>query len=593
MIYIPKEILDQIKDTVFDVYTRRSSNDNEDRQMLSIPGQIKDIKELLIERYGLKIGKVYEESQSAFKPGRPAYDEMMARADAGIIGGTIAWHANRYARNYKDGGDFVQRLSDGKLKVVLTCYGFFMNTAKDKEYLMNEFTRATRDSDDKSEAVKRGNRTRFFEKKKWIGPAKPGYLNVINPITREKEVVEDPERFQILVNALHLLLSGSYTPMQVLSKINNEWSYRTRKTRRQGGRPLSKSGWYKLLTDPFIYGLMIRKEGEQMGSHKPMLTQKEFEKIQVMLGRKGKPHMTKHEFSYKEILDCGECGASITAEEKWQIICSKCKTKFHKGKKTDSCTACGLLIEEMKNPTILQYIYYHCTKKVNKNCTQGSIQLKELEKQIDKELKRFEIRPEFQQWAVEYLNELNDKEVEDRVTSKDNAQKALQDIEKQLDNLMRLYISPQNSDLSVISDEELARRRSPLLDQKKELTGLIGELEVRQDEWHELAINTFNFAKYARYWFAHGDLKTKTQILGALGSNLKILDKILRVDDLNSFFIIAEGKEEVEDLARKFEPAKELDLTAQNPHLEQLRQSWLPGLDSNQNKRIQSPLSYH
>ncbi|EKD57299.1 MAG: hypothetical protein ACD_57C00350G0016, partial [uncultured bacterium] len=38
--------------------------------------------------------------------------------------------------------------------------------------------------------------------------------------------------------------------MQVLHKLNNEWGFRTRITRRQGGKPLSKSAWYKLLADP-------------------------------------------------------------------------------------------------------------------------------------------------------------------------------------------------------------------------------------------------------------------------------------------------------------------------------------------------------
>jgi site-specific DNA recombinase len=578
MAYYSNELISRLKGMKFFVYLRKSSEDNEDRQIRSIPGQKTDIEEQLVNKFGLNVIKpYYEESQTAHKKGRPNFQDMLQRLDKGEADGVISWHANRLARNYGDGGDLVQLIAEEKIKVVLTCYGFYENNPRDKEYLMTEFTRATRDSDDKSEAVKRGNRTKFFERQQWIGPAKIGYLNTTNPVTREKEVIEDPERFPILVKAISLLLSGLYTPMQVLDKINNEWSFRTRTTKRQGGKPLSKSAWYKFLTDPFMYGLMVRKEGEVLGSHKPMTTQIEFEKIQIMLGRKGKPHRTKHEFSYKEVLNCGECDASITAEEKWQIICSACKTKFHKGKKDDRCKACGLLIEKMIKPTILQYIHYHCTRKVNKNCTQGSVEIRELERQIDQELDKFEIRPEFLQWALEHISELNEKEVNDRVLSKNNAQKALQSVETQLDNLMTLFISPNNTNQSLLSEGELTKRRTPLLDQKKDLIKVINELEKRQDEWHELAINTFNFARYARYWFKHGDVKTKTQILGALGSNLRILDKILRVDELNSYFIIAEGKQEVEELAQKLEPAKEIDFTAKTLHLEQLRQCWLRG----------------
>ena len=34
-----------------------------------------------------------------------------------------------------------------------------------------------------------------------------------------------------------------------------------------------------------------------------MLTQDEFDNLQVILGRKGKPRISKHEFAYKEVLN--------------------------------------------------------------------------------------------------------------------------------------------------------------------------------------------------------------------------------------------------------------------------------------------------
>ena len=52
---------------------------------------------------------------------------------------------------------------------------------------------------------------------------------------------------------------------------------------------------------------------------------------------------------------CGECAALITAEEK---------------------------IKRQKNGNIHKYIYYHCTKRKNPNCSQGCLEEKILEKQI-------------------------------------------------------------------------------------------------------------------------------------------------------------------------------------------------------------------
>ena len=55
--------------------------------------------------------------------------------------------------------------------------------------------------DDKSENVKRGNREKLFQRKQWIGPAKQGYLNYTNPMTKEKTIIKDKERFNLLQKA--------------------------------------------------------------------------------------------------------------------------------------------------------------------------------------------------------------------------------------------------------------------------------------------------------------------------------------------------------------------------------------------------------
>ncbi len=236
----------------------------------------------------------------------------------------------------------------------------------------------------------------------------------------------------------------------------------------------------------------------------------------------------------------------------------------------------------MKNPKILHYIHYHCTKKVNKNCSQGSIPLDKLEKQVDTELKRFEISEKFKDWAIEYLNELNDKETNDRELVRSNVKSAYDDCVKKLDNLLKLKISTQNIDGSAISDEEYTAQRKYLLQEKEALMQNMNGTDQRIDRWHELSVKTFNFACYARYHFAHGDLKTKTQILAALGSNLMIKDRNILIDGQKHFFIIEKGKEDLQILAKKFEPIKWLDLLSQTDLPEVFRSSWLGSLGSNQ-----------
>lgn len=557
------------------VYCRKSS-DSEDKQILSLPAQVRELADL-VKEYHLKVVDTYQESQSAFKIGRPYFNEMLSRISNGEANAILVWQANRIARNSKDSGDFIYLMDEGKLVELRTPSKSYYNTPNDKFTLSIEFTMAKKDSDDKSENVKRGNREKFFQRKQWIGLAKQGYLNYTDPMTKEKKIIKDKKRFNLLQKAVKLISEGSYTPMQAFYQLNNDWGYRTRKTARQGNKPMGRSSFYKFLVDPYYYGLMVRSEGETFGNHPRMFTKDEFDRMQIILGRKGRPQVTKHEFAFKEVLHCGECGGSITCEEKWQIICPVCKTKFHKGKKTIKCNKCNTLIEEMKNPKILHYIHYHCTKKINKNCSQGTIPLDKLEKQVDIELKRYEISEKFKDWAIEHLNELNDKETDDRELVRGNIKDSYDDCVKKLDNLLKLKISPQNTNGNIISDEEYASKRKYLLQEKENLLEKINDTNQRINNWHELSVKTFNFVCYARYWFAKGDLKTKTQILGALGSNLTIKNRNILIDGQKHFFIIEKGKKDLVALAKKLEPVKWLELLSQKDLPDVLRSCWLRG----------------
>ena len=81
--------------------------------------------------------------------------------------------------------------------------------------------------------------------------------------------------------------------------------------------------------------------------------------------------------------------------------------------------------------------------------------------------------------------------------------------------------------------------------------------------------------------------------MGALGSDLTIKDRKLSITGSNPWLIISEGKKEVENLAKKFEPANYPDITFQSAGLEPLRLSWLGGRESDPDELVQSQLSYH
>lgn len=557
------------------IYCRKSS-ESEDKQILSLPAQIRELKDYAIKN-DLHVIGVISESQSAFKIGRDGFNQMLQRIYKGEASGILCWQANRVSRNAVDAGQVIYALDQKQLLEIKTPERTYCNTSSDKFMLNLELGIAKKDSDEKSENVKRGNREKFFNQKEWIGLAKTGYLNYIEPFTKVKSIVIDKERLPLLQRAVRLLLTGAYTPMEVLNKFNNEWGFRTRKTKKMGAKPMCPSGFYKFLSDPYYYGLMVRSEGEVWGHHQTIMTKAEYDRIQIMLGRHGRHSFTKHEFPYRGVLRCGGCGAAITSEHKWQIICPECKTKFNRGQTTIQCPKCKVFVDQMKNYKLLHYVYFHCTKRAHPDCTERSITIEKLEEQIDNELRRFEVSEEFKNWAIAHLNELNDKEVDDRENVRTNYKDQYDDCVKKLDNLFKMKISPQNVNGDVIGEDQYIQERKTLLAEKEDLLAKVNDTNKRMNDWYDLTEKTFNFACYARYWFAHGDLKTKTSILATLGSNLILKDKKLLIDGHKPFFLIEKCLSSLKVEVPEFEPTKNIDFTSQTYALQSVHSLLLSG----------------
>lgn len=544
------------------IYARKSS-ESEDRQVLSIGSQIEELKSLA-KRLNLDVAeKPFQESQSAKEPGRPVFNEMIRRVLAGEAQGIISWKLDRLARNPIDGGSIIWAIKQNGIDIVTPSQTF--NQSNENSILMYlEFGVAQKFVDDLSKNVKRGLNTKA--ENGWLpSGAKAGYMNDKYAEKGNKTILVDPDRFPLIRKAWDCMLTGTYTVMQILRLLNDEWGYRTPKHKRIGGKPMTRSQIYKTLIDPFYYGDFEYPTGSgiwRKGKHQPMITKEEFDKVQRLLGRKGRPRPHTRSFAYTGLLECGECHATITAEEKFQIICSKCKNKFASQNK-DACPKCKTSIEEMKNPTLLHYVYYHCTKHKNQNCIQKSIRVEELDKEFDKTLAKLQVSERFKNWAIKYLNELNDRESEENLATLKSLQSANTDIETRLNNLLNLRISPQNADGILISDEEYRAEKERLTKEKNIITEKLGGNRYQTETWRETAEKTFDFACHARYWFANGDTQTKREILAGLGSNLELYNKTVRVNLEKPLQFIELAVNEEPTISEMFEPSEKIDNTIQ------------------------------
>lgn len=74
----------------FFIYARKST-DTEDRQVRSIGDQISELRELA-QKENVEIVDTIVEKQTAKKPGRPMFADMLKRIEAGEAVGILAWH---------------------------------------------------------------------------------------------------------------------------------------------------------------------------------------------------------------------------------------------------------------------------------------------------------------------------------------------------------------------------------------------------------------------------------------------------------------------------------------------------------------------
>jgi len=184
----------QNSQNLYDIYCRKSQED-EDRQVLSLEAQEKECREYAAKN-GIKIRKLLLESFSAKSPGRKQFSTMMQDIADGKIQGILAWHPDRLSRNSVDGGLIIYYLDQGCLKDLVFPTYHFENNPQGKWMLNIQFGQSKYYIDSLSVNVKRGNRLKL--EKGWrpnMAPA--GYLNN----KEDKTIIADPIRFLMLVGA--------------------------------------------------------------------------------------------------------------------------------------------------------------------------------------------------------------------------------------------------------------------------------------------------------------------------------------------------------------------------------------------------------
>ncbi len=534
-------------------YCRKSSEDGS-RQIASINDQVNAISKI-VESEGLNlVAKPFTEEKSSKAPGRPVFNEMLDRIDSGEANAVLCWDIDRLYRNPVDEGRLRWLLQKGVIKVIRTPYRSFY--PDDAGLLMGvEGGRATDYVIRLSKNVRRGLQSRVS--KGWRPSRSPiGYENI--GVKGDKQIVTNEKTFPIIREIWDNILSGGYSVRDAVNFANNKRGLRTTVRSRSGGRPLSMAQAYKMLVDPFYYGMFFWNDeisGKKeliKGNHQAVVTENEFNRVQIILGRKGKAQPKTKEFAFTGLIRCGECNSSVTAEEKRQVICTNCKSKFSNAHRTD-CPKCHTDILEMDNPTILNYTYYHCTKRVFKTCTQRSVHLKDLESQFLNELEKITIDQEYLDVALDYLAEKQKESGKIENVSRESLQKSFDMCQKRLLNLNMEFTSPQNANYKIYSQEEFIEMKGSLMKEKNSLYEQISSVNKNFEYSLDESRKVFEFCAFAKHHFNTDDLKKKRAIFSTIGSNITLKDKKLNIQRLHPYLLIENELKSQRALNNRFE----------------------------------------
>jgi len=479
------------------IYARKST-EAEDRQVLSIPAQLDEMRAAAAARH-LALVPEWIEAMTAKAPGRPVFGKMMQEIRDGKVDGIICWKLDRLARNPVDGGALIWALDQGQLKEIITPTRTFTNNGDDKFWMQLEFGMAKKYVDDLSVNVKRGIKKKLEQG--WRPGAPPiGYLND----KANKTIVADPERFGLVQTMWTMFLTGGHSVADIYRTAIGDWRLRSKVRSRRGGRLIAKSMVYAMFSNSFYCGLIHHNGQTFQGRHPAMISVQEFRIVQRLLGREERRKPEKHDFAFTGMIRCGECGAMVTADV---------HTKKESGR---------------------QYRYYRCTKRKGR-CSQPHVRAEELERQMGDFVSGLELASEVSGYLTDELREDEAREADCKGTELKSLETGIVSIQRKMGVLTQLRLD------DTLTDTDYREQYNKLVQEKVSLEQELVACRVRgSQETFEPQRAAISFLKLAKNEFQTGTEKERRSVVNIVGSNPTLRDKKLLISAKKPFQLVLE-----------------------------------------------------
>jgi len=334
-------MLDNVQQNLkYCLYARKSSESDE-RQAMSIDSQLVEMRSLA-DNEGLNVVCELQESYSAKDSGkRPIYNKMLAGLADGEYNAILTWAPDRLSRNAGDLGAVVDLMDQSKLLHIRTYSQTFTNNPNEKFLLMILCSQAKLENDNKSINVKRGIKTKC--EMGWRpGVAPLGYMN--RAFGGINDIILDPERAPIIKEAFEKAGYERWSGRRLKAWLDEQG------ITNRSGKSISVSQILVILNTPFYYGRFQYPQAPDApwynGAHEPLISKELFDLVQQSRGV-NKGMWGSKTFAFRGILKCGQCGADITAQDKFKVL-----------KKTSE---------------VKRFVYYNCTRRKDPNCKERYI----------------------------------------------------------------------------------------------------------------------------------------------------------------------------------------------------------------------------
>jgi len=520
------------------LYARKSS-ESEDRQMASIEDQIAEAKKIA-EKYNIKIVDIISESKSAKEPGRIGFNSMLQRIHKDEAQGILTWKLNRLARNPIDGGQISWMLQQNIIKHIQTFEREY-NPSDNVLLMQVEFGMANQYVKDLSIDIRRGLRQKA--ERGWYPLARLpiGYEHKTKfHLGVDDEIIPNDEQFCIIRNLWNQFLTAKYSIADI-RKMGNAMGLKNCL-----GKNYSKNTYYYIFTNEFYCGIFYWRDidgnlVQYTGRHKQIVTPVEFQKTQIILHRRCLSVLKdrRYNFPYRGSIKCGECGSMVTPDHKLQVICTCCKHKFSIKNQT-ACPRCMKKISDMRNPSIIDILYYHCNKNRGQ-CSQGSITINQIENAIKEQLIKVSITQEEYNWAINSLSIENENyETDEKIIIGLNKKK--ETLKHRLSELVNLRADGE------IGNEQFNLSMKNTQNELSSTEFEINQNSINKNQIFEEKMKCYNFLVDVIERFEKGDFMVKTDILKELVSNLTLLEKKLDITMVNSLIDI---KKEISEKSSK------------------------------------------